>query len=32
MKPGFILIKNVGFIQIDNQKETSKVTMKNLKL
>jgi hypothetical protein len=32
MKPGFILINNAEFIQIDNQEETNKVTMKNLKL
>jgi len=32
MKPGFILINNVELIQINDQEETNKVAMKNLKL
>ena len=31
MKPGFILINNVEFIQIDERK-TNKVTIKNFKI
>jgi len=32
MKPGFILMNNAEFIQIDDQEKTNKVAMKNLKL
>jgi hypothetical protein len=32
MKPGFNVINNFESIQIDNQEETNKVAMKNLKL
>jgi len=32
MKPGFFLINNAELIQIDNQEETIKAAMKNLKL
>jgi len=32
MNPGFIMINNAGFIQIDNQEETNKVAIKNIEL
>jgi hypothetical protein len=32
MKPGFILMNNAEFIQIEDQEKANKVAMKNLEL